>query len=192
MIVDLLVVVGPPEVIAGLRLGKSAVEEALAVGRPLGRRELDPLQVVVQVLARGDVPDLPLVPVRAGRGDAVGQQLAVLADLGAGQGDRAVLRERIGVEKRPARGLSDSRRRRARSGSAGPCCTCRSSARLRLGRRELLVIPERCQARADRLALGDRFQEAERDLVLGLDPGAGRGASGSSSGRYGSATRMPW
>ena len=60
----LLVIIRRLEVVAWPGFGKPAVKEALAVGAPLGRRELDPFQVVAQVLAGGDVADFPFVPVR--------------------------------------------------------------------------------------------------------------------------------
>src|SRR5208282_525304 len=61
---NLLVIVRRLEVVAWPGFGKPAVKEALAVGIPFGRRELDPLQVVAQVLTGGHVADFPLVPVR--------------------------------------------------------------------------------------------------------------------------------
>ena len=86
----LLVVIRRLEVVAWPGFGKPAVKEALAVGVPLGRRELDPLQVVAAVLAGGHVADFPFVPVRPRGGDPVGQQFAVVAHLGSGKGDRTV------------------------------------------------------------------------------------------------------
>ena len=103
MIIELLVVIGATEVGASLRFGKAAVEEPLAVGCPLGPRELDPFQMVVQVLAGRDIADSPFVPVRARGGDAVSEQLAVLADSRTGKGDRPIRREQVGV-KEQARG----------------------------------------------------------------------------------------
>ena len=50
VVIDLLVIIRPLQIFARFRLGKPAVEKALAVGGPLGFRELDPLQVVGKVL----------------------------------------------------------------------------------------------------------------------------------------------
>lgn len=99
MKVDLLVIVGPFEVLAGLGLGEPSVEEALAVGNPLGAGELDPLQMVGVILPGRDVAHLPLVPVGAGRGETVGQQPSVVAHGSPGQGHGAIDREGVGVEE---------------------------------------------------------------------------------------------
>jgi hypothetical protein len=127
VVVQLLVVVGPLQVLAGLRLGEAAVVEAPAVLRPRGARELDPAQVVLAVAAGLDVADLPLLPVGAGRGQAVGEPFPVVADGGAGQGDGAVGRQRVGVEQQSAARPPATSRSRARPGSAGRCCGRRSS-----------------------------------------------------------------
>ena len=50
-------------------------------------------------------------------------------------------------------------------------CSIEVAPALLLGHREALVVPELRQPLADRLALRDLVEIAERQLVLGLDPG---------------------
>ena len=59
MVVKFLIRVQGLKRIARLRFRESAVKEALSVRRPARPAELDPLQDVVEFLARGHVEDVP-------------------------------------------------------------------------------------------------------------------------------------
>ncbi len=78
MVVDLLVEVGGLELLSLLWFVVAGVVESAVVLRPGCSGELRPLEVIGEVAARLDVPDLPLLPVRSGAGDGVSQQLAVV------------------------------------------------------------------------------------------------------------------
>ena len=86
-------------VVLGLLTQRSIDEQSHLPGdeSPPGRLGIGPAhgahrhpQPVGQVPARGHLPDTPLGPVRAGPGQAVGQQAAVAAHTDSGQGHRAV------------------------------------------------------------------------------------------------------
>ena len=147
------------------------------------RRELDPLEMVVAILAGGHVADLPLGPVGAGRGEAVGEQLAVLAEPRPRERDGAVLGQRVGVDQQLrlavelVGGVEDALVLEPRVARVAV------DRAFLAGDAELLVVPERGQPLLDGVALGDLLKVAKGDLVLGLDPGAGGGESGSSRGR---------
>src|SRR5262245_35110000 len=165
MIENSLVVVGTSEVLARFGLWKPPVKEALAVGSPLGRGELDPLQVIVQVFALGDVPDFPLIPVRASRRNAKCQQLSVLTHRGFGQGNGSVLGKRIGVKERP-------RLRLERVGDVEHTLILKSriaaekvASPFNMRGTDLFVIPQLRQSGVDRGALGNPLKERESDPV---------------------------
>jgi hypothetical protein len=58
---------------ARLRLVIAAVEKTFAVFGPGSARELHPLDFVFEIFTGIDVADLPLLPIRSGRGDAISE-----------------------------------------------------------------------------------------------------------------------
>src|SRR5262249_8060416 len=80
-------------------LGITAVETALVVMSPGNIAEFDETECVAQDFAARHVHDLPGVPVRAGIRNAVGQVRAVLAEVQAAQGNRAVLGPLVRIEQ---------------------------------------------------------------------------------------------
>ena len=97
MIVELVEVVGVLVLGPLCGLVVPAVEEPQAVVGPGGSGELHPLQVVVKVIAALHFADPPLLPVRSGGGESVGQVVSVFADLVARKGDGAVVREPVRI-----------------------------------------------------------------------------------------------
>ena len=170
VVVELLVEVGLLQRAPLAGLVVAAVEEALVVVGPGGLRELDPVQGVRQVAAGVDVAHPPLLPVRAPRGEAVGEQLAVLADVPAGDGDRAVLRQGIGIEDEHA----------ARRQGVDPVEDALVLQAVVAGeevappvlRRHAvaLVVPELGQPLADRLPLGQAGEKRRGHRVLRRHP----------------------
>ena len=172
--VELVIIVGPLQVLAGLRLGEAAVVEAASVPGPRSARELDPAQQVVAIAARGDVADPPLLPVGARRGQAVGEERTVVAHRTPRQGDGPIGGERVGVEQDSRLGIGCGGRVEDALvlKPAVPCVEVAPT--LLKGDAELLVVPELGKTLLDRTASRDRFEKSGRDPVLGFDPVAGR------------------
>src|SRR5919201_1985066 len=82
-----------------IRFVVTAVEESAAIFFPRRVRELDPIQQILSILARPYVAHLPLLPIRAGGGEAIGHQPGVLGYVKSAQRDRAVLRQQIWVKQ---------------------------------------------------------------------------------------------
>ena len=97
--VELLIEILFLEFLAFFRCGITGIIKTVAFHRPRGPAELHPLDIVRQILAGSDVAHLPVFPVAAGLGQAIGHQLAILGDVITGQGDGTVLRESIGVQQ---------------------------------------------------------------------------------------------
>ena len=170
VVVQLLVHIQRLELAVRGRLREPAVEEAFAVGRPTGRAELDPPQLVRQRLAGGDVEHLPHVPVGSRLGRAVGGVLAVVGRHEPGQGDGAVFGPLVRVEQHPGRtvegvlGVQDALvLQPVVLGEEVPAADL-------VGRREPLVVPQLGHPPLDGLPLGQAVQVAEGDLVLGRHP----------------------
>src|SRR5678815_1359768 len=84
---------------AGLAVGREAVvPEAALVVLPRDAGELAPLERFVEVLAGVDVAHMQLLPVTARRRQPVTEQCAVVGIARAGERDRAVLAELVGIE----------------------------------------------------------------------------------------------
>ncbi len=87
--------------LVGVTLGRfrvAGIEETFTVVGPRGAGELDPLQMIVQVPFRLDIPYEELAPVGTARGGAVDEQLPVLGEVEDTSGDGPILRELVGVE----------------------------------------------------------------------------------------------
>ena len=82
--------------LCGLRIPR--VVEPFVILRPGATGELDPLEMVFQILSGLDVPDVEFPPVGTARREGVHQVLPVVADGVGGQGDRSVLGKRVWVE----------------------------------------------------------------------------------------------
>ncbi len=83
VIVELLEIIGLAHGRAG-GLVVPAVEESFVVFGPGSAGELYPFKVVREIFAGVDVAHVPLVPVGAGSGNAVGHELAVVGYGGVG------------------------------------------------------------------------------------------------------------
>src|ERR1700726_2557993 len=99
MVVQLLKIIRIAQSAVRLWLVIPAVEESLAVLRPRRPRELHPLDEVGEVLTRGYVAHMPLLPIRARSRRAIGQQLAIVGQCGPRKRDCAVGGERVRVEQ---------------------------------------------------------------------------------------------
>ena len=108
--VDFMKSIGVLQFRAGHRLLEPAVEETLAILGPGWAREFDPPDQVGKILARGNVPHLQYIPIGACFRCAVSKVPAVLTDGVAGQRNRAVLGERIRIEKNARRPVEISGR----------------------------------------------------------------------------------
>ena len=156
----------------------AAVEETLVVLGPRGARELGPLDVVRQILARFDVAHFPLVPVGTGGGRGVGQVFAVRADRGAGQRHRAVGGQGVRVQQQTR--LVGQFFHRVQHGLVlqAIVAAVEVTAALFRWRRETLIVPQLGQPLLDRRALGNRAQVRLRQPVLRRHPFARLGAVG--------------
>ena len=169
VVVELLEVVGVPELV-GARRVVARVVEAAAVGGPGGRGELHPLDVVREVLARGDVADAPLLPVAACLGDSVGEERSVARGDRVRQRDRPVLAQGVRIEQHTR--LEPRHIHHVQDGlRLQPAVPLEEDA-LALPDRHLvpLVVPEGGQPVTEGAPDGDAGQEAFGDLVLGVDP----------------------
>ncbi len=173
VVVELLVVVRLLHLLARFGLVVAAVEEALAVVGPGGARELDPLQPVGEVAAGRHLAHLPLLPVRATGGQAVGDAPAVLAHRVAGERDGAVGRQGVGIDQHARRAVQLLQGVDHALVLQAVVLGEEVAAALALGDAVALVVPELGQAAAQRLAGRDRLQVPEGDAVLLFDPGAG-------------------
>mmetsp|Transcript_6598 Transcript_6598/g.27333 ORF Transcript_6598/g.27333 Transcript_6598/m.27333 type:complete len:718 (+) Transcript_6598:973-3126(+) len=176
VVVELLEVVGALERLALLGGIEAGVEEALAIGRPGGAAELDPFDGVRQVLAGGEIAHPPGLPVGAGAGHAIGQQLAVTRGRDATQGHRAVLAQRVGVERHLRRVLQRGGRVEHALGLQAAVVGPEIALALAEGDAELLEVIELGVELAHRQALRHGGEEFVGDLVLLHDPGLGVGA----------------
>jgi len=183
VVVELVEVVGLGELL-GLGGGVvAAVEEPFAVLGPGDAGELDPLDVVGEVLGGGDVADADLLPVGAGDGEGVGEAVAVVGDVEAGEGDRAVFRKRVGVEKEG--GLVGEVGGGVEDGLVLQAVVAGEEVAVGAleGDAVALVVPELGQAGLDLGPLGDGVEVGEGDLVLGLDQALVSAELSSSSQR---------
>ena len=160
MIVELLEIVCVPQ---GCALGfvVTAVVEALIVFAPGCAGELEPLEIVGEIFAGIDVADMPLVPVGAGSGEAVGHQLAIVGDGCAGQRDGAVGGERVRIEQEARLGVQRfGDKKDVLLLESGVVLEEVASAML-AGRGVTLVVPELGQAVVNGLAVGNLVEVAE-------------------------------
>ncbi|MBC8115845.1 MAG: S9 family peptidase, partial [Candidatus Saccharimonas sp.] len=148
----------------------AAVEEALAVHRPSGSAELDPLQFIGQQTTGLDLDDPPCVPVGPGIGHAVGDIAPVVAERCRAESHCAVLRPCIGIDQHGRLGVQGIQLVEDRL-ILQPVVLDVEIAPPRLERRAvLLVVPQFREPRLDRLALRDRGEVRERLLVFGGHP----------------------
>ena len=100
VVIDLLVVIDFEQRIGtGGRLRIATVEEAGAIVRPGGARELDPLQVIGAVLPRRHVADAEFLPVGAAPRRSVHHRPAVLCEREDRERNGPVGRERVRIEQ---------------------------------------------------------------------------------------------
>ena len=170
VVADLVVEVERLELLARLRLGEAAVEEALLVLRPRCAGELRPADLVGQDRARRDIHHAPAGPVGSGLALREGKQVARIGERHASERDGAVLRPSVRVEQ-------DARLAVERILDVDDRLVLEAVvlgediARALLRRRGVARIVEQLlEPRADRAALGDRREERVGDLVLRRDP----------------------
>ena len=154
-------------------LGVAGVVQRLAVRRPGHPGELDPAQLVAELLRAVHAHHPPHPPVRAAVRDRVGQPPSVRRRAPACQGDRAVRRQRHGVDEHPGLGvravLDVQDRLLLRAVVVGV-----ERPPLALGgQAEALVVPQGAQPLLQPRALRDGAEVALRQLVLRRDPGEG-------------------
>ena len=152
-----------------------AVIEALTVGSPTCARELHPLNLVRELLARLGIHHADLNPVRTCRGNRIGHIFTVLREGYGRQSHRTLVRERVGIEEHLAlsveRGLAIEHRLILQTvviEIVVPIAVAR-------GRTLLRVVPELSQTLADLIAVGNLREIVERYLVLSLYPLGGFG-----------------
>ncbi len=172
MIEQLLKVIDAGQFRLFVGLVVAAVIEALAIRRPRCGRELDPLQAIVEVATAIHVAHAPLLPIRAGRRQAVSEQAAVRADGATGKGHGAVGGKRVRVQENARFGIQ-------RAGDVNHAlvlqtvvAAVKKSPAAGRGDAVLFVVPQLLEPAAERIAGRNRLEETESELVLGLDPGA--------------------
>ena len=147
------------------------IEETSAVLRPGSARELHPFDVVRKVPSGSHLPHFPFLPVRSRGGEAIGQQVAVIADRVPGERHRPVCRQRVGIQQ-DGRGGLERRQGIQHTLILEPVVFGEEVAPALLERHAVaLVVPQLGQAPADRLPLRDPAKIAERDGVLCVHPG---------------------
>ena len=82
-----------------LGLVEARVIKALAIFGPGRAGELDPVDDVGQVFAGLDLADVPLLPVRAGAGQAIGSELAIAADRETTERNRAFFGQGVRIQQ---------------------------------------------------------------------------------------------
>ena len=97
--VDFRIGVGAAQGLAGFGFGKAEIVEGVLAGRPGHGEELDPADGVGEVAPGFDVADVPLGPVGAGVGEAVGEQFTVAGGYHSGERGGAIGAQRVGIEK---------------------------------------------------------------------------------------------
>ena len=151
------------------RLREARVVEAAVLGGPGDARELGPLDLVRQVLARGHVADVDLLAVGAAAGEAVAQERAVPGGRGGDQGHRPVGAQGVSVEQ-DALGARQALAHAEHGLVLQPGVAREEVAvALLLGHGHARIVDERGQARLDGLPRG-RVEVGARERVLGLHP----------------------
>ena len=147
-----------------------AVIEALAVGSPACARELHPLDLIRELLARCGIHHADLNPIRASRSHRVSHIFSVLRESDSRQRHGTLVRESIGIEEYLAlcleRRLAIEHRLVLQTvviEIVVPIAVTRGSTLLR-------VVPELSQALADLIAIGNLREVIEGHIVLCLDP----------------------
>ena len=153
-----------------VRLIVPAVEEALAVFGPGRAGKLDPLEVIVEIRAGGDVAHLPFLPVAAGGRQPVGEQLAVVGGLPAAKRNRPIFRQLVRVEKYGGSAVQGRHGVQHVLVLQAVILLEEVSAPLLVVQRVFLIVPDFGQTLLDGGALGDLFQVTEGKPVLGFDP----------------------
>src|ERR1700682_251052 len=82
-----------------VRFVVTTVEKTAPVFHPGCAGEFYPINLVVSIFPRLDVAPFPWLPIRAGRGEAVGQQFRIIARGQAAQRNRTVFRQRVWIEQ---------------------------------------------------------------------------------------------
>ena len=154
-------------------LGIAAVEEAPVVVGPGSARELDPAEVVGELLAARDLHHVELPPVGARFAQPVGEQRAVLRECRHAHAGRAVLGQLVRVEQHLPAGRVLARRVDPVEDVLVLEPVVRPHEPL-LAEAEGGALPrvvlEFEEAGPDRLALRKRAEVVEGDLVLGVHP----------------------
>ena len=152
-----------------------AVIEALTVGSPACARELHPLDLIRELIARCGLHHADLNPIRASRSHRVSHIFTILRECYGRQRHGTLVRESIGIEE----DLALVRKRRLAIEHrlvlqtvvieiVVPIAVTRGSTLLR-------VVPELSQALADLIAIGNLREVIEGHIVLCLDPLSGFG-----------------
>ncbi len=174
-----------PQLVVGIRLAQAGVlrraaearvVESPAVLRPGHARELHVQHDVRELVPGGQVANVDVLEVRASRCRAVAQGAPIGRNRPLRHGDRAVGRERVGIEHRDRRGSRDGRAVQDRLPLQSRVATEPELPRFAYRNAHLRVVPERREAGADRVALRQFRQIGEGQGVLGVHPAfRGRG-----------------
>ncbi len=151
----------------------AGVVEPRAVFGPRRAGELDPLQMVGQILARIHITNVPLGPVRPCLRQTVGQARAVFAEGIARQSDRAVFGQRVRVQQHTGRSVQafgDIQNALVLQAVIAPI---EVPPALPVRHPIALIVPQFREPVPQRGAGGDLLQKAERQRVLRLHPRTG-------------------
>ena len=173
MVIELLEKQGAFEFVLLLRFVETAVEESFPILRPGSAGEPRPLHEVGKILSGANVAHAPLEPVRAGGGQRVRHQIAIIRNRIVRQGHRPVGRELIRIEQN--RRLRVERSHGEKHALILQTVVLREKVATALfeGHPVPFVIPELCQSRPDSGQFGNVLQISDRDFVLRVHPRLG-------------------
>src|SRR6267142_5410241 len=166
MEIQFLEIVHSFELLPRLGLVVATVEKAFAVFGPGRAGKFHPLNLVAQILRPEYVSHFPFLPVRARRGDIIGDQISIITDGHAAQGRGAVSRELVGIEQQPRRGSERVERVKHALVLEAVVPGEEIATAFFKGDAVTLEIPEPGEALFDSLALGDLFEIAKGAFVL--------------------------
>ena len=171
MKIDHLVLGQRLEILTRRSLGKTRIEEALAVLGPGEAREFDPLDLVSDRLPGGDVKHAHGPPVGAPVLNRVEDMAPVLAGHPFGERGRSVLGPGIGIDQQPLRSLEAfTNIERGLILEAAVALVEISPALFHRGAHTLVII-KLGHARLEGGAARQRGEETVGDAVLRIDPG---------------------
>ena len=170
--IDLLVgVLSRIHTIALLRGIVGTVIEATTIASPRSTRELHPLDMIGKGFHSLGIENKNLHPIRACRGERIGEVATIFGKCSRIECHRAIFREGVGVEKYLLLGVREVALavddalilQTAVAGDVVPLATlCRCALRW--------VVPQLLQSLTNSLALWERVEIAESNLILRLHP----------------------